>query len=446
MKSINKLALSSAVLVAMLAVTACSSGTKEPAKPSAGSADKPAAQADAPKKDVNLKFSIWGDDARKKRMEEVVKLFTDKNPHIKVEIMLIPFAEYQQKMSIMTASNTAPDVIWLSEKMIPQFIESKQLLDITAIQSDTAYDFKDLFGSSLDIYKKDGKLFGVSFTNPPKVLYYNKTLFKEKNLKTPTELAKEGKWTYDEFLKAAKALTDSSKGQYGAHLFGANGWKAWQDALLDTIFAYGAEFMNAEGTKFTLNSAQGEQVLQLVSDMIFKDQVHPKPGDQITFETGKLAMSRQNYSYVNNARKITNFEWDIAPMPTGSKKDAPTAIGLAGYSVTANTKHPKEATELLKFMTGKQGMTELASMFVPNRVSILSSDALTKGFTAPTQDGIKLSLVDPMSKSVRIQDSHKNWQQVDTKVQTVLDLLYTRSMSVKDVLKKMDDEVTPLLK
>src|SRR5690606_5721839 len=103
--------------------------------------------------------------------------FTSKHPHVSVEILLIPFDQYQQKLSIMLASKTAPDLTWLAERMIPQFVSSNQLVDISAIKSDADYNFDDLFESSMDIYKDGDKLYGVPFTNPPKVLFYNKTLF-----------------------------------------------------------------------------------------------------------------------------------------------------------------------------------------------------------------------------------------------------------------------------
>ncbi|MCU6792047.1 sugar ABC transporter substrate-binding protein [Paenibacillus sp. WQ 127069] len=442
----------SLVLLSVLALSSiigCSAGADTAkgttAAPKPGEVKK--TDKEAPKEEVLLKVGMWGEnDSRKKILEAYVQQFTAKNPHIKVEFMLVPFADYQQKLSIMVASRTAPDLVWMSDKMIPQFIEAKQLADISEIQNDKAYDFNDNIPSSFQRLKKDGKLYGVPFLNPPKVIFYNKTLFKEKGLKTPLEQYKDGKWTYDEYIQAAKTISDPSKGIYGNFLITANGWKAWEDAFLDTFWAYGADFMNEESTKFMLNSPEGEKAFQLISDMMFKDQIHPKPGDQITFEGGKIGMSRQNYAYVNTARNIKNFEWDIAPMPKGPNTDAPAATGLAAYSVMQESKHKPEALELLKFMTSKEAMTEFAFMYVPNRSSVLASDALTKGFESPTKEGIKAALIDPMNGKLRAQNAHKNWQQIDVKVQTIIDLLYTRNMTPKEMLKKMEEEVTPLMK
>ncbi|MFC4776580.1 ABC transporter substrate-binding protein [Paenibacillus sp. GCM10023252] len=436
----KNLAIVLSMLLLMTLLAACGNSNEGPAE----NVEKNTAAEE--QKEVKLQFGIWGDDARKKVFEDLLVKYKEKHPNVNVEVVLIPFAEYQQKLSIMMASKTAPDLVWLAERMIPQFVETNQLMDISSISEDAAYDYADLFESSMDIFRKDGKLYGVPFTSPPKVIFFNKSLFEAKGLKNPLELHKEGKWTYEEMLKAAAALTDPANGVYGLNLFGANGWKGWQDALMETIWAYGADLFSEDGTKFLLNSPEGEQVLTMLNNAIFQDKVHIKPGDQTTFESGKIAMGRYNFSYAANARKASGFEWDIAPMPQGPVTDAPTAVGLAGYAVTESTKHPKETVELLKYLTGKEVMTELSGTFVPNRKSVISSEDFLKAAEQPSAEAIQAALIDRIDGGVRVQPSHKNWQQIDVKVQTVMDYLYSQSGSVKDVLNKMEQEVTPLLK
>lgn len=434
-----------ACLTSLIVLAGCSAGggSAQPQNQSGGGEAKKEPAA----KNVTLKISIWGNENYKTNVQKVADKFTAKHPHIKVEVILIPLAEYQQKLSIMIASKTAPDLVWMAQRHLPQFMEAGQLEDIGKIKEDAAYNFMDNLQSGFYPLEKDGKLYGIPFTNPPKVLFFNKSMFKEKGLKTPLELYKEGKWTYDEFLRAAQAMTDPAQGSYGAYLITANGWKQWYDSLLDTFWAFGAEFMNEDGSKFLLNSPQGEQALQYYSDLIFKHKVHPKPGDQITFESGKIGISRQNYGYANSLRtNNVNFEWDVAPMPKGPVKDAAVADGVAAYAMLKDSANKTEALELLKHMTSQEGMTDMASLFVPNRKSVLESGALTKGHPFPSQEGIQAAIIDALNGKTRPNLAHKNFQQIDIKVQTLMDTLYTQSMSVKDLLKKMEEEVDPLLK
>lgn len=324
-------------------------------------------------KEVKLRVSIWGDDERKARYEEMAAEFSRIHPHIKAEIILIPISDYLDKLSIMVASKTAPDVVALTERMIPQFMHNRDLISLNELKADQEYDYQDILPSMLEIYEEGNELYGIPYSVGPRQLFFNKTLFAEQGLKTPLELIQEGRWTYEEMAELSKQLTDPSRGIYGIRLF--SDWKNWSNALIDLIWAYGADIFDEDHSRFTLNTSEGYNALKYYSDLLFVDKSHVKPGDMLSFESGKIAMYRDNPAYVTTARKITDFEWDIAPMPAGPNREAPLATGLAGYSVLKDSAHPKEAVAFVKFMTSKAAMLDLKDWFIAPRRSVLDSDA-----------------------------------------------------------------------
>lgn len=431
------------IVILLLVVAGCSTGSNN-VDSTSGSGQSGSEAKGSEQKEVTLQMSIWGDDNRKRTFEELAAKFTELHPNIKVEIMLIPYGEYPKKMSIMIASKTVPDVTWLYDAIIPQFRDSGSLLDLSSLADDPEYDLNDVYSSSMDIYRTDdNKLYGIPFSAGPKVIFYNKKLFAEKGLKTPNELVAEGNWTYEEFLKAAKAITDPAQGIYGVKIAGGTNWK---DAYTDTFWSYGADIFNEDATEFVLNSPAGEQVLQMFTDMMFKDAVNPKPGDQLAFESGKIGMVRNNYSYSVSARKAEGLEFDIAPMPTGPIADAPFYDGVSGYSVMKDTEHPEEALELLKFFTSKEGMRMMMGTFPPPRKSVLESEEFATMNDQPSATGIKQAMAGPMAAGGRVIPTPPNWPKIDTKFQSLMDLLYTQNASVKEVLERMENEITPLLK
>jgi multiple sugar transport system substrate-binding protein len=441
----NMLGLLAIFVLVMVQLTACGGGKSGSDGGGASAGSQPAKQEQSQgeaKQNVTLKFSIWGNDTHKQMYEEMIAAFRETHPNINVEVMTIPFAEYQQKLTIMQASKTAPDVVWLAERMIPQFITAGHLLDISFLKDDADYKFDDIFPSTLDLVTKDGGIYGIPFSTPPSMLYYNKTLFEAKGLPTPKELYLQGKWNFDEFLKAAKALTDSAQGIYGTNFVRSGGWNNWPDVLQTVFNAYGAELFSEDGTAFMMNSPEGEQALQFFADMMFKDEIHPKPGDQTTFDTGKIAMQKELFSYMGKAKAITDFEWDIAPLPAGPYGPG-TTIGYAAYTIMKDTKHPEEAAEFLKFITNPDNMMTTSQFFVPSRKSILESEAFLQ--QGPSAESVKLAVIDQM-EGAKSLPSHVNWQNIDTTMQTVLDYLYSQSLSVKEVLAKAEAEIAPLLK
>ncbi|WP_340022426.1 sugar ABC transporter substrate-binding protein [Paenibacillus sp. FSL K6-1096] len=430
------------LMAALLLISGCTSGAGSGAADGTDGQGSAGHEAGAVQERVKLKFSLWGNDAQKAMVEGLVDEFEQLHPGIEVEIMTIPFADYQQKLSIMLASRTAPDAGWLAERMIPQLLESGQLVDIAAeVKEDPEYHYEDIYPSTLDIFKREDRLYGIPFSTPPVLIYYNKDLFLEKGLKTPTELYKEGKWNYDEFLKAARSLTDRQRGIYGVKL--VRDWNNWSDALLPLFWSHGAELFDSSGASFALNSPEGKEALQLYSDMMFKDKVHPLPGDELTFDSGRIGMYTDRYSYTSKARAVTDFAWDIAPMPAGIKGTG-TSLGYAGVSVF-ETRHPAEAAELLKFITSAEAMRVTAQYFVPSRKSVLESDVFLRAASEPSPESIQLAVLDQIG-SARIAPGHKNWQQIDTKIQMLLDGLYTQSATVDGVLGQMELEVNPLMK
>ncbi|UKS24847.1 sugar ABC transporter substrate-binding protein [Paenibacillus sp. HWE-109] len=435
------LTVAASVVVVSSLLAGCGSqntpaGTTTPANSNAAAASK------APAKDVKLTFSIWGSDAHKKMYEDLIANYKKIKPNVSVEIMTIPAADYQQKISVMMASKTAPDIMWMLERAIPQFLTADQIEDISAIKTDAAYDFKDVIPSTLDLVTKNDKLYGVPFSTPPNMIYYNKNLFKEKGLKTPTELYKEGNWTYEEMAKAAQAIAQPDKGVYGFNLIRPAGWGAsWIESLQTLVWANGADFFSKDGKKFTLNSPEGQKALQFFSDAMFKTKIHPKPGDQTTFESGKIGMQQDLLSYMGKAKAIKDFVWDIAPMPKGSGGQG-TTLGYAAYMVTKGSPNAAEAVEFLKFLSSKENMTVTSQYFVPGRKSVLESDGFLK--QGPSPESMKTAVLDQMAQG-RVRQGFQNFQKIDDKMKLHFDAIYTQAGTIPDILKKMEQDVSPIL-
>lgn len=438
------------VILAMLAaiVAGCGSGNSSnegSAKPSGSSPASSAATAANTGKSqdpVKLTFSIWGKDAHKSMYMDMIEEYKKQKPYIDVEIMTIPTADYQQKLSVMMATKTEPDILWLSERSIPQFLEAGQLADLSELKTAEGYNFEDFYPSTLELFTKDGKIHGIPFSTPPNMLYYNKSLFAAKGLKTPSELYKEGKWTYEAMLDAANQLKDGSQGVYGINFIRPNQWTtAWIESMITILWANGADYFSEDLKSFTLDTPEGEAALALFYDMMFGSEAHPKPGDQTTFETGKIAMQHELFSYMGKAKEIQDFEWDIAPMPEG-KAGRGTTLGYAGYVVSNFSEHKQEAIEFLQFLSNPDNMAISSQFFVPSRKSVLESDGFLK--QGPSPESVQAAVLDQMGQA-RIRPAFQNFQQIDEVMRRDMDMLFTRVKPIPDIIKQMKQDVTPLL-
>jgi multiple sugar transport system substrate-binding protein len=394
-------------------------------------------------KPVTVKLVITGDTKRKAFYDRIFQELKEKKG-ITVEILLSTSTEMTSKIATQIAAGTAPDLAWFFDKNLEQYINTKNLEDISILKKDPEFNLKDIYPSTIVPCMKKGKLYAVPFTAGARVIYFNKDLFRAKGLPDPLTLYKEGKWTWDKMFELAKQLTDKSKGIYGLSLVNYSDPKDWR-VIYDFLWSQGADFFNKKMTKVVIDSPQGIKALQRYSDLFFVDQCHVKPGDQVMFESGQIAMCRNQFSYTGNLQKV-DFDWDIAPHPAGPVKNAPVVTGIAAYAVVKGTKHKKAAIEAVKFITDYERQKALVKIFPPTRKSVLESDVFLKASAQkPSPAGRQAASIDSM-KNLRLFPMHPNLTAVNNKMRELMDLLYTRAASIKTIVKRMKTEINPLLK
>ena len=67
-----------------------------------------------------IQFATWGSESEMKILKPVLHNFEQANPDIKVDLMHIP-QNYFQKIHLLFASNTAPDVIFMNNQYLPVY-------------------------------------------------------------------------------------------------------------------------------------------------------------------------------------------------------------------------------------------------------------------------------------------------------------------------------------
>ncbi|MET3699654.1 carbohydrate ABC transporter substrate-binding protein (CUT1 family) [Bacillus oleivorans] len=389
--------------------------------------------------EVELTFMMWGSEAHQEVYNELIAKFNETHPNIKVKIESVPFPDYQQKITVLAAGRELPDIGWVAERMVPQFMENGLMEDVSTFADDAEYNMDDFFPSTLDLFEKDDQLLGIPFSTPPMVIFYNKDLFVNAGEKTPNEHVEAGTWDWEQFEKSAKAI--SSDGVYGANFF--RDWNTWI-ALLSHTWANGGDLFNEDQTDFTWNSPQGAETLKMLQRMMFEDGSHPKAGEQVSFESGKIGMFFDVYSYVSAARNVQDFEWDIAPLPEGPEGRFPM-LGQAGYTLFKGSEHPEEARELLKFFTSQEGITATSTFFVPPRETVLSSDDFVNQPNNPPVESIQRAVIDEMDNA-RLQAGHIEWQKIDNAIQFGFDELFGELKEPEEILEGMNEKIDPLLK
>ncbi len=70
--------------------------------------------------EITLQFASWGSKSETDILKPLLKEFENNNPDIKIDFMHIP-QNYFQKIHLLFASNTAPDVIFINNLYLPVY-------------------------------------------------------------------------------------------------------------------------------------------------------------------------------------------------------------------------------------------------------------------------------------------------------------------------------------
>jgi len=117
------------------------------------------------KKEDVVTFSTWGSITEIQVLKTVIKKFEQENPDIKINLMHIP-QNYFQKLHLLFASNTAPDVIFINNLYLP--IYARYLEDLNSY-----VDKKSFYTNAISSLTYEDKLLAVPRDISSLVFYVN---------------------------------------------------------------------------------------------------------------------------------------------------------------------------------------------------------------------------------------------------------------------------------
>lgn len=312
---------------------------------------------------VEIRWTGWGGSEEDiKLANRKMEAFQAKFPNIKIVPEVYP-ENYTQALLASLAAGNPPDVFLLDAPYMPTFTERGVPLNIKPYLKVLGINIEDYYPNVLEIFSTpDGKLFGLPKGFTPMVVYYNKKLLREAGLSEPSD-----DWTWDDFLRMAKAMTKDLDGdgkidQYGAYI----GKYFYQ--LCPMIWSYGGEIIDPEYKTVIgyLNSPQTVEAVQFFVDLMKKYKVAPEP--DVVSAMGGLG----NMLYTNRIGFYISGHWSLFGMrkyieggtlevgvvrlPKGPyAKSSQTVIYATAWSVISATKHPREALQFVTWLAGAEG-------------------------------------------------------------------------------------------
>jgi multiple sugar transport system substrate-binding protein len=307
---------------------------------------------------VNLTIAWWGSQDRHNRTIKVIELFQKKYPNIKINYDFGTNPEYWGKIKVGTDPGNLPDIIQHDYAYIDEWTVKGKLLDLDPLVADGTINLTDVPKTIVDGGRMRGKLVGIALGTNTQCFILDVDAFQKAGIPLPAD-----NWTWADF----ETISMNVKAKlnipgYGTALYLYTPWQAvylssnlWvfntagdalgytemQDAAWVNFFKMLLRMQSAgtivpymeEKTKYP-DSANVE-ALPIITKASAMEQIH---SNQLVAMWTKAGLDTRNFV--------------LRPIPRTMATGPSVYIKPAQYfSITAGTKHPKEAAMFLDFFT-----------------------------------------------------------------------------------------------
>ncbi|MBI4674909.1 MAG: sugar ABC transporter substrate-binding protein [Chloroflexi bacterium] len=365
--------------------------------------------------------------------QSIVNAFEQANLNIKVKLENIPDDdEFTKKLAADIAAQTPPDVFLMNYRRIGPFALKGALQSVDKyLNTSQVIQPGDFYPMALDAYKLKGELQCVPLNLSQLGVYYNAKLFQAAGVPLP-----KNDWTWNDFLAAARALTQDTNGDGKPDQYGA-GISTLTIRLMPFVWAHGGDIVDnpERPTSLTLDKGAALEAFQWFVALQTKEHVVPDKtaeatqSSQARFEAGTLAMFFQSRVLTPELRETVKdkFVWDIAPLP--QDKNRATILHSDGFCITNGSKNKDAAWKLVEYIAGPQGQTALAKVGrnMPALQAVANSPAFLKS-NPPANNQVYLD----MAPYVRPVPLMTTWLEVESAVNKEIKRAFYGDASVEE--------------
>jgi len=400
--------LVAAALAAGLALAACTSGGGDP----------------APGEPVTISVWVAGDPAETQAFVDVARGFEASQRGIEVDLLQI--AERDDliaRLSTSFAGGEPPDLFLMNYRYLGQF-ESKGVLEPLEpyLASSSELSAEDFYPEAMAAFQSDGVQTCMPQNVASLVMYFNRDLFERAGVEQPA-----AGWTWNDMVVAATELTRDIDGDGAVDVYGL-GVDPEIIRVAPFVWSAGGELVDdpERPTRFTIGSLKAIRPLQAFLDLRGVAGVTPtdEEAEAADFETrfldGTLAMVMESRKVVPSFRTITDFRWDVAPLPVHERPA--TILHSDAYCMTSASEHGAEAWTFLEFALGPEGqrIATATGRTVPSLRSVAESGAFLDPSVPPASSQAFLDAIGAIQAVPHIE----TWPEIEDVVNALIEEAY----------------------
>jgi len=347
-----------AIVTIVTTLAACGATQAPPTQPTATTG------SEKPKEVVTIRWRTRPDNQAEQDVYQAISddLTRQLEPQgIRLQYDPAPVTGYLDKLTTEFSAGNAPDIVWIPGASVADYATKGVLLDLMPlVKADASFKLTDYYEAPMKELQQDGHLWGLPRDISTLVIYYNKDLFKSKGVDDPADLAKAGKWNWENFLRVAQELTDPANKIYGFSM--TNWWGPWGYF----VYAAGGSLFTPDRKACGLDDPKSQAGLQFLQDIFQKYKIATLPGveggvGETEFIGGQAGMLPNGRWMTPAMRQNAKFDWGVVEMPEGPGGKA-TWLFWGPYVINAKTRYPDQAWIVLKELTSPEVQSKIAAL------------------------------------------------------------------------------------
>ena len=293
-------------------------------------------------------------DPRVGAQAKMIAAFEEKNPGIKVKVVLDPSGS-----NILRAAKSgsgSPDVARVTSYGLPEVVATGGVLPLDRYIAADKVDGRDWL-IPLDASKLEGHYWGMPQDFRVPLLMYRKSLLAAAGVTPPA--------TWDEVCSAGGKLTTGTVIGYAVPLGtsgGTGGAQALGEYVLSTMLAPDGKYFAPDGRAIAFSKETFVRAAQTIKDLYGRCKATPATSAQFGYNevhdglrAGTVAMASFGLARFGAIRRQgagDDLQWAVPPGYGEAEKQ--TVFGFM-LVVNAKSAHPDEAWKFVSFMTSTEG-------------------------------------------------------------------------------------------
>ena len=396
---------------------------------------------------LDVMITSLGDSDGGPYLRGVMDSYMAMYPNVKLNPVECSMNDLYTTLITQATAGTLPDIFTMSEAYSANCLEMGMSTDRLAELLGEQY-MNGIIDAAIENATVDGTLVYMPWQNNTTAMVYRKDLFAEKGIEAPK--------TWDEFLTAAKTLTedtdsDGTPDRYGCVFAGTRNDSA-ESRFQTFALTFGCDFVTANGDGTYTSGFGTEEYKNAMTAFVniaanegvtpagFVETGYSEAYTMIAADRACMFFSASNVlGGIYNANPEMRGKMGSFPMPTAPGVAPVTSFSSVGMTISSTCKNPEVAADFLKYMTSVENSVAWneATCRLPvvrdALTAICENDEAYVGFAAASENAV---IYPAFAGLAELRDiSGECWQTVVSEGVSIEDALATAASKAEEVAK-----------